>query len=78
MFFCNRSIEKSNPSGLGSGQGQIPGSGPKGAKLTDQKVILTDDFDLQLVNFENPVYLHIFQCKFMYKNIVRHKSNKAD
>ena len=50
----NRSNEKSNRSGLGSDQRQFPGRGPRGAKLTDQEVILTDDFDRQLVNFENP------------------------
>ena len=54
MFCCNRSNEKSNRSDLGSGQGQIPGRGPRGAKLTDHKVILTDHFDRQSVNFENP------------------------
>ena len=55
MFCCNRSNEKSNRSGLGSGQVQIPGRWTRGAKLTDQKVILTDNFDRQSVNFENPV-----------------------
>ena len=54
MICCNRSNEKSNRSGLGSDQGQIPKRGPRGAKLTDQKVILTDAFDRQSVNFENP------------------------
>ena len=38
-------------SGLGSGQGQFP----RGPKLTDRKVLLTDHFDRQLVNFENHV-----------------------
>ena len=45
MFCNNRSNEKSNRSGFGSDQGQISERGPRGAKLTDQKVILTDDFD---------------------------------
>ena len=40
---------------MGSDQGQIPRRGSWGAKQSDQKVILTDDFDRQLVNFENPV-----------------------
>ena len=43
---------------MGSDQGQIPGREPRGAKLTDQKVNLTDDFDKQSVNFENPEFHH--------------------
>ena len=53
------SNEKSNRSGFGSDQGQIPGRGPRGAKVTDQKGILTDDFDRQSVNFENPEKAHV-------------------
>ena len=59
MFCYNRSNEKSNRSGFGSDRGQIPGSGPRGEKLTNQKVVLTDDFDRRSVNFENPVYVLI-------------------
>ena len=60
MFCCNRSNEKSNRSGLGSDQGQIPGRGTRGAKLTDQKVILTGNFDRQSVNFENHVLIFLY------------------
>ena len=67
MFCYNRSNEKSNWSGLGSDQGQIPGRGPRGAKLTNQKVILTDDFDRQLVNFEIPGNDN--SCQILYKYI---------
>ena len=51
MFCCNRLNEKSNRSGLGSGQGQIPGRGPRGAKLTDRKGILTDIVILVSYNY---------------------------
>ena len=57
MFCCNRSNVESNRSGWGSGQGQNPGRGPRGAKLTDQRAILTDVFDWQSVNFDNPATL---------------------
>ena len=53
MFCCNRSNEKSNPSGWSKGPFWVKGKGPRGAKITDQSAILTDNFDQQSVDFDN-------------------------